>query len=119
MTTGGQVGFTCYISYGNANESMSYQSYLTRIEGERDVPRICEHFTTNILDTITGSIDGIGRGASVYSVACGHPYDFNKQLDWTYISSARDYNLTSNLAGQTNRRARAAVDLNVRRSRDG
>ncbi|KAJ1637221.1 hypothetical protein T492DRAFT_1140720 [Pavlovales sp. CCMP2436] len=106
--SGSQLGFSCFFSYNNPNQAMVYQSYLTRIE---TVPNICESLSHNVIDTITGGIQGIGRGKPVYSVACGDPVDFAKQTDFTYLASHRDYDLTPNLGGQNARasRARAAV----------
>jgi hypothetical protein len=114
VATGGQLGFSCFFSYNDPNQTMAYQSYLTRIEGHNAVPRVCDRLATNVLETITGGIQGIGKGRPIYSVACGSPIDFAKQTDWTYIASEKDYDLVPNLGGQTHRKAVATAALNVR-----
>lgn len=110
-----KLGFSCFFAYTDPSRTMSYQ--MSRVDGSEAVARVCGGFTEDVLDTITGGIDGVGKGLPVYSVACGSPDDFTKQTPrWTYIASERDFDLAANAGGQSGRKSRAAATLNVRRS---
>lgn len=74
---------------------------------------MCDKLAENVVETITGGISGIGKGAPIYSVACGSPSDFTKQTDWTYIASEHDFDLVPNMGGQISRKQKAAEALIV------
>lgn len=102
------------VNYNDPNLTTEYQSFMTYLEGPRDVGRICGKLSSVTIATIIGTIQGVGQGAPAYSVACGDLNDVGARPTWSWFAHNLEYGLRPNMGGQGSRKDAASMALTVR-----
>jgi len=114
VAQGGVQGFSCVVNYNDPNLTTEYQSFMTYLEGPRDVGRICGKLSSVTIATIIGTIQGVGQGAPAYSVACGDLNDVGARPTWSWFAHNLEYGLRPNMGGQGSRKDAASMALTAR-----